>query len=288
MSNSSTKRGLGRGFDALMPADFDASLLLDSNDRIQKLTINSISPNPGQPRRHFDEAALDELAVSIKNFGVLQPIIVTPVSEGNYRIMAGERRWRASSRAGLTQIPAIVREPKEQEELEVSLIENVQRVDLSPIEQAVSIERLHQQFNMTYSAIAERMGKAVPTINNLVRLLQLPTAARKALEQSKISEGHARAILALKGNESNQQALLDLIISEGWSVRQAEQYAIGHRENKQKRGAKARVANETPATKRLGIALGRTVTLKRTAHGGRLEIHFKDDTDLDNLIDQLR
>ena len=171
-STNQKQKGLGRGLDSLMPTNFDSSLLLDKSDRVQKLFINKITPNPDQPRRQFDEQSLSELASSIKQYGVLQPIIVSPSGSDTYRITAGERRWRASQIAGLTQIPAIVREPQEMEELEIALIENVQRVDLSPIEQAVSIERLHQQFNTTYSEIASRMGKAVPTLNNLVRLLQ--------------------------------------------------------------------------------------------------------------------
>src|SRR5438132_1148248 len=139
-------KGLGRGLDTLIPNDFDNSLLLDSSERVQNLFVSSIKPNPDQPRRHFDTQALQELARSIKRFGILQPLIVTPKSKDEYTIIAGERRWRASQQAGLDKVPAIVREEKELAQLEISLIENVQRVDLSPLEQAVSIERLHQQF----------------------------------------------------------------------------------------------------------------------------------------------
>lgn len=284
----STQKGLGKGFDTLMPTGFDTSLLLDTHDRVQKLTIQDIVANPEQPRRVFDETALAELATSIKHYGVLQPIIVSPYEKG-YRIIAGERRWRAAQLAGLQQLPAIVREPKDLENLEIALIENVQRVDLNPIEQAISIERLHQQFNMTYTAIAERMGKAVSTLNNLVRLLQLPESAREALESGKISEGHARAILSLKGNTTAQANLLEAILKNGWSVRQAEQYAVsnkqGHRSNE---AATKRVAAQTPETKALGKQLGRAVSLRRTAKGGRLEIQFKDDDDLGALINQLK
>lgn len=273
-----------------MPTGFDTSLLLDSHDRVQKLVVTEVVANPEQPRKVFDDAALAELATSIKNYGVLQPIIVSPAKSGQgYMIIAGERRWRAAQQAGLKQIPAIIREPKDLENLEIALIENVQRVDLNPIEQAISIERLHQQFNMTYTAIAERMGKAVSTLNNLVRLLQLPEAAREALEAGTISEGHARAILSLKGNSTAQANLLDAILKNGWSVRQAEQYAVsnkqGHRTNE---AATKRVAAQTPETKALGKQLGRAVSLRRTAKGGRLEIQFKNDDDLSNLIKQLK
>ena len=289
-----TQKGLGKGFDSLMPTGFDTSLLLDSQDRVQKLSLEVVVANPDQPRRTFDEASLAELATSIKNYGVLQPIIVSPAGArqgagpASYMIVAGERRWRAAGLAGLTQIPAIIREPKDLENLEISLIENVQRVDLSPIEQAISIERLHQQFNMTYTAIAERMGKAVSTLNNLVRLLQLPEAAREALELGKISEGHARAILALKGDETAQNNLLQAILKDGWSVRQAERYAVGQKQgHRSNEAAIKRVAAQTPETTALGKHLGRTVSLKRTAKGGRLEIHFKTDDDLQELYKRL-
>lgn len=283
----SANKGLGKGFDTLMPAGFDTSLLLDSHDRVQKLSLDVVVANPDQPRRTFDEGALRELATSIKNYGVLQPIIVSPYKDG-YRIIAGERRWRAARTAGLRQIPAIVREAKDLEDLEIALIENVQRVDLSPIEQAISIERLHQQFNMTYTAIAERMGKAVSTLNNLVRLLQLPEAARDALEQGTITEGHARAILALKDEPDAQTDLLESIVKNGWSVRQAERFVIGQKQgHKTRQAAAQRVAAETPQTKALGKHLGHPVSLRRMAKGGRLEIAFSDDADLEELLRRL-
>ncbi len=167
-------RRLGRGFDALLPRNFDSSLLLDDADKIQKIDVTKIQPNKQQPRTHFDEEALSQLADSIKQYGVLQPLVVTSLSKGSYGIIAGERRWRAAQLAGLAKVPVIVRSSKELEQLEIALVENVQRVDLSPLEQAVSIERLHQQFSMSYEGIAKRLGKAPSTINNIVRLLQLP------------------------------------------------------------------------------------------------------------------
>jgi ParB family chromosome partitioning protein len=175
------KSGLGRGFDALIPKSVDTAVLFDDQDRVQKLDITVVVPNPHQPRQHFDEDALTQLAASIKQHGILQPLVVTPMGQGKFAIVAGERRWRAASQAGLTKVPAIVRTLKELEQLEIAIVENVQRVDLSPLEQAVSIERLHQQFSMTYEAIANRLGKASSTVNNIVRLLQLPVAARDAL-----------------------------------------------------------------------------------------------------------
>jgi ParB family chromosome partitioning protein len=252
------------------------------------LFISRVKPNPDQPRRHFDQNALNELAASLKQFGVLQPLIVSPQTDGNYRIIAGERRWRAAEIAGLTEVPAIIREPKEIEELEIALIENVQRVDLSPLEQAISIERLHQQFNLTYREIAGRLAKAETTVSNLVRLLQLPEDARQALAEGKISEGHARAILALKTTPELQTELLELIIKNTWSVRQAEQFVNTHKQGIVKEKAiKEHMATETAETKQISKKLQTPVSLRRTAKGGRLELHFKTDEELQNLLDLL-
>jgi ParB family chromosome partitioning protein len=281
-------KGLGKGFDVLIPGDFDASILVDKKDRIQNILITEIIPNKEQPRKQFDETALNELASSIAQYGVLQPLIVSPGKKGTYELIAGERRLRASKIAGLKQVPVIVRTSKELERLEIALIENVQRVDLSPLEQAVSIERLHQQFNMNYGDIAKRLGKAAPTVNNIVRLLGLPEAARKALEEKQITEGHARSILALKDNPQRQHRLLELIMGQGWSVRQAEQFVTAHKEGAETVAkAKAKTVTQTAETKQLSKHLHHPVSLKRTAKGGRLEIHFKNDQDLADLINRL-
>lgn len=285
---SKPKSGLGKGLDELIPTDFDTTLLMGVEDRVQNLFISAVAPNPEQPRRHFDQTALDQLAESIKRYGVLQPIIVSPKGEG-YIIVAGERRWRAAGQVGLEQIPAIVRNREELEQLEVALIENVQRVDLSPLEQAVSIERLHQQFNINYSEIAKRLGKAETTVSNIVRLLQLPPAARESLQTGNITEGHARAILALKNSPSSQADLLQNILKHGWSVRQAEQYVTSLKAGaKSKQQVTEKLATETDETKKLSKQFGTKVTIKRTAKGGRLELHFKSDEDLKELVAKLK
>jgi ParB family chromosome partitioning protein len=285
---SANPKGLGKGFDVLIPTNFDESILLDSKDRVQKLFISDIETNPEQPRRHFDETSLNELAASIKRYGILQPLIVSPGSDNKYQLVAGERRLRAAEKAGLKQVPAIVRKREELEQLEVALIENVQRVDLSPLEQAISIERLHQQFNISYKMIAERLGKALPTIHNTARLLQLPEDARAALRDQKITEGHARAILALKDDHSAQTDLLTHIIRSHWSVRQAEQFVTSYKlDSKNIQPAKSIVATESPETKKLAKSLSAKVTLRKTAKGGRLEIHYKDDQDLKRLLRKL-
>jgi ParB family chromosome partitioning protein len=281
------QRGLGTSFSSLIPEHFDENLLADESERVQKLAVGILTPNPDQPRTTFDEAALQELAESIKQYGIVQPLVASP-SGDKFQIIAGERRWRAAQIAGLKQVPVIVRTTKELEQLEIALIENVQRVDLSPLEQAVSIERLHQQFNSSYESIAKRLGKANSTIVNMVRLLQLPTAAKEALLQKKITEGHARQILALKNQPEKQAALLNAILTQGWSVRQAERYVTSLKEGVAEHSkAQARVQTETPATKALSKRLATPVHIKRMAHGGRLEITFKDDEHLQKLLQSL-
>lgn len=284
------KRGLGRGFETLLPQTFDKTLLLPNDDeRIQKLALDSVEADAGQPRRHFDASALQELANSITEHGVLLPLVVRSLGNKRYQIVAGERRWRAAKLAGLSTVPAIVRSLKELQQLEIALVENVQRVDLSPLEQAVSLHRLHDQFSVAYEVIAKRLGKAPSTVNNLVRLLQLPTAAHTALASRQISEGHARAILALKGQDKEQASLLQHIINQAWSVRQAERYVASLKAGvKEPAAVRQRVETETPATKALAKQLGAPVQVKRTAHGGRLEIIFKNDDELHKILAQLQ
>lgn len=283
-----SQKGLGRGFDTLLPSNFDDSILVDKNDRIQKLAPQQIKPNKHQPRASFNEQALAELADSIKRFGILQPLVVTPAEAADqYYLIAGERRWRAAQKAGLKNIPVIVRTSEELEQLEIALVENVQRVDLSALEQAKSIQRLHDQFNIDYEVIAKRLGKHPTTIINIVRLLGLPSEAQAALNDKKITEGHARAILALKEDEHKAQ-LLGLIIEKGWSVRQAEQYVIAHKQGaKTSQKAEQRIAIATPQTEKLSKIIKAPVTLKRLAKGGRLEIGFKNDRDLKRIIELL-
>lgn len=280
--------GLGRGFDSLIPTEVDRALLEDDSNRIQKLLITDVFPNADQPRKEFDQNALAELAESIRTHGVLQPIIVVQKNDKTYRIVAGERRYRASQLAGLDKIPVIVRTLTEMHELELALVENVQREDLSPYEQAIAIARLQQQFSLGYADIAKKLGKAETTVNNIVRLLQLPDDAIKALAQNKISEGHARQILALKDNPDMQAQLLKYIIDNNWSVRQAEQFVSAH-----KKGAatpvqaKKGIATQTPETKKLGTKLHTQVKIRRTAKGGDLLIHFTDDEDMARIIKSL-
>lgn len=282
-----TKTGLGRGLGSLIPDNFDSSLLAEPGERIQKLSIQKLVPNPSQPRTIFDDTALAELAASIKQFGIVQPLVASP--KGNdYIIIAGERRWRAAQLAGLKEVPVIVRTAKELERLEIALVENVQRVDLSALEQAISIERLHEQFNVPYSELSRRLGKASSTVNNIVRLLQLPKEAKQALRDQVISEGHARQILALKDLPERQAELLGLIQKHGWSVRQAENYVASVKGGDSKnKDARLRMSPETPETKQLAKRFGTPVNIRRTAKGGKIEIAFTSDEQLAQLLSDL-
>ena len=283
--STAKKSGLGRGFDSLIPQNFDKSLLLDDQERIQKIAVEDLEANPDQPRQHFDKQALEQLAESLKQYGVIQPLVVMPAKDNKYVLIAGERRWRAAQIAGLKKVPAVVRTSKDLERLEIAIVENVQRVDLSPLEQAVSIEKLHQQFNMTYEAVAKRLGKATSTVNNIVRLLQLPLDARDALHEKKISEGHARAILALKDLPEKQAELLASIIKHEWSVRQAESFVVSVKEGyKEVKATKERMQSETPGTKKLSKKIGAPVHIRRLAKGGKLEISFKSDEELEAVL----
>jgi ParB family chromosome partitioning protein len=272
------KQSLGRGFDTLIPPDFDKAIISEDKTRIQNLLIQDVRPNPSQPRRQFDETALAELAESIKTHGIMQPIIVTRSDKG-YQIVAGERRWRAAKQASLKEVPAIVRSLEELQQVELALIENIQRVDLSPLEQALAVYRLQHHFNLTVRDIAKKLGKAESTVTNISRLLQLPDAARDALASGAITEGHARSILALKGDEAKQSELLRCIQDNGWTVRQAEQFVIDTK--KQKQGVKT-IETQGLASG-LSTKLKTEVTIKHKAKGGQIIIAFQNDGDLERI-----
>ena len=290
MSALNSHNALGRGMGTLLSTDFDKSILLGESERIQKISIDFVAPNVNQPRKEFNTDSIGELAESIKVHGVLQPLIVAPIKgeKDKYSIIAGERRWRASKLAKLKTVPVIVRDEKEDTKLEIALIENIQRVNLSPLELAKSVNELHQNFDLTYDDIGKRLGKSGRTIANNVRLLQLPKEAIDALNSNKITEGHARSILSLNANPSAQRELLDTIIKKGWSVRQAERWVVAYKKlGADNKTAHERVKTENPYTKQLGKRIDAPVSIKRTARGGRLEIGFKNEDDLARIIKQL-
>lgn len=286
--SAKNQKGLGKGFDVLMPSGVGESLINRGEERVQKLFIDDLKPNPDQPRRTFDPVALNELADSIKQHGVLQPLLVSPSKNGGHVIIAGERRWRASKIAGVEKVPVIIRTAEELEQLELAMVENIQRVDLAPLEQAATISRLHELFHVSIEEISKRLGKAQSTVVNIMRLLQLPPAAQDALQNNKITEGHARSILALKDFPEQQEQLLQLIQKHGWTVRQAEQFVVATKTGaKTVDKAEKRTSDQTPETEMLSKILNREVSVKRMAKGGRLVIRFKTDDDLDKLVEQL-
>lgn len=288
--------GLGRGFESLIPTDildesFDPTAGGEQSSDLRHVKRTDIQANPDQPRRNFDEEALDELAASIREHGIVQPLIVTPAAGGGFQIVAGERRWRAAERAGLEKIPVIVRTLSQQHKLELALIENLQRRDLNALETATAYLKLHTQFSLTYEEIGQRVGgKAVSTISNMLRLLQLPDDAKLALVAGEISEGHARQILALD-DSSAQSDLLRLIVKEGWSVRKAEQFVVGYKKG-DRSGARQASAirntrEETTFTKQLAQRLALPVVQKNTAKGGQIIISYKSDEELEALQSKL-
>ena len=286
----SSKSGLGRGFGSLIPEDviqdeFDPTAAEDRRLSASKhLLIQDVVPNPDQPRRHFSAESIDDLAASVKEHGVIQPIVV--VKSGNkYQIIAGERRWRAAQASGLTKIPALVRQLSDQAQLEVALIENIQREDLSPLEMATAFLKLQEQFNLSAGDIGERVGKAASTVSNVKRLLKLPAPAKRALNELRISEQHARAILALDGEPQKQQELLDLILRHGWSATRAEQFVTAYKQGAATpTEAVRRTETVTPEAKQVSKKLNAPVTVRRMAKGkGRIIIEFKNDKDFDRI-----
>lgn len=274
-----TKTALGRGFEGLIPTNLDVEAVATPGEQIRQMDLSKIKPNPDQPRREFDEASLRELAASIKQHGIIQPLVVTPRGD-IFRIVAGERRFRAAGLAGLKKVPVIVRNHKELEELEIALVENVQRVDLSPLEQAVSIARLRDQFSLSPKDIAQKLGKAETTISNTMRLLQLPGPAVEALRKGQITEGHARAILALKADIELQQNLLNKIITQKLSVRAAEQFVRQSRSKKTSESAEDTISLQGPWRERVSIKRGRK-------NSGVLSIKYKDADELEDLKKRL-
>jgi ParB family transcriptional regulator, chromosome partitioning protein len=279
----SRRAGLGRGLDALIPGGTPPA------SGVSQLAIDAISPNPRQPRSHFDPEELRELAASIIEHGVLQPVIVTESDDpGRYVLVAGERRWLAARQAGLAHIPAILREANDQQRLELALIENVQRADLAPLETADAYRQLADDFGLSHEEIAAQVGKSRAAVTNTLRLLKLPEGVRAALAEGKISEGHARALLALPTPQA-QIAALQSIIAHDLNVRQSE--ALVRRltgERPAPAGKPAPAPEMTDLEHRLEDSLGTRVNLHRRSHGrGTLVIHFYSDEELDALIQRL-
>ena len=275
-------KGLGRGLGALMG---DVSLQSQEGGSVT-LPLAQIQPGLDQPRKHFDQDSLAELADSIREHGILQPLTVRRLSSGYYQIIAGERRWRAAKEAGLTTVPALIIEADDRKVMELALIENLQREDLNPVEEALGYETLIREYGLTQDGVARRMGKSRPAVANALRLLTLPPKARALLEEGKLSAGHARAVLAAPAPV--QEALAEQIVREGLSVRQAEQLA---KKLAAKKPPKARPAADPQAAlylrdaeKSLSGRLGRRVRILPGRKKGRVELEYYNEEDLEALL----
>jgi ParB family chromosome partitioning protein len=286
---SERQRGLGRGLSALL-GEAAAEVAADSPppSAPSDIPIELIRRNPDQPRRSFAEGDLDSLAASIREKGVLQPILIRPAPNGDgFQIVAGERRWRASQRAGLTAIPAVIRELDDRQVLEIAIIENVQRADLNPIEEALGYRALIERFGRTHEGLGEIVGKSRSHVANTLRLLSLPDGVRVHLEEGRLSAGHARALLTAE----NAEALADRIIAEGLSVRQTEALARGPVEKPARVGGRKETAERNPdiaALERdLSDSLGLKVELSDRDGKGQLTLRYGSLEQLDDLCRRL-
>lgn len=282
------KKGLGRGFSSLIPDDlldesFDPSAGDDNKvSDLRTIKLNLITADPDQPRRHFDESGLAELTASIAAHGVLQPIVVVPHKDGTYQIVAGERRYRASKAAGKTTIPALVRTLSAQHKLELSLIENIQRRDLNPLETATAYAKLRDQFNLTLEEIGTQVGgKSVSAISNTLRLLKLPHAVKEAVAKGELTEGQARPLIGV--NEATVNGLLPEIVKENWSARKIEEFVADARPVDTKVATKktpTRPLEHQALSKRFGT---RVITQQKASGAGKIVIEFKTPEDRERI-----
>jgi ParB family chromosome partitioning protein len=278
------RRALGRGLDALIPA-------AESRAGATEIPIAQVSPNPHQPRQTITEESLAELAASIREHGVIQPLVVTQVGN-EYQLIAGERRWRAAQLAGLVTVPAIIKETTPQQMLELALVENVQRADLNPLEEASAYRQLMDEFGLTQEEVAERVGKSRTAVANTVRLLRLPDDLKEALATGRISEGHARALLSLPTARLQRQALAT-IEKRGLNVRQTEDL-VRQMQAELEESADEKAVREPPlspqdrdAVEKFQARLGTKVNLVRGKKGGRLVIHFYSEEELQAIYEAI-
>ncbi|MBN1888773.1 MAG: ParB/RepB/Spo0J family partition protein [Thermoflexales bacterium] len=278
------KGGLGRGLGALIPGADEPS---DMTSGVNEVAIDAILPNPLQPRTAMDQAALEELAASIREHGLIQALIVTATSGGRYQLIAGERRWRAAQLAGLVRVPVVVKDVAPQQMLELALVENLQRADLSPLEEAAAYQHLIDEFGMTQEQVAERVSKTRVVVANTLRLLRLPELIKASLAEGRISEGHARALLGLATEEQQLRALA-VVTRQALSVRQTEELVRRWLAEPKTQIKKVTASAELRAVeKRFQEALGTRVELARSRKGGRIVIHYYSDEEFDALYHRL-
>jgi len=284
------RTGLGKGLESLIPTGGKTPPPVSTSSHVggvQQVPVESIQPNPRQPRIHFKEEDLAELAASIREHGVIQPLIVTPKSDGTFILIAGERRWQASQKAGLRTVPVITREANNQEMLEVALIENVQRADLNSMEEAEAYRQLVEEFGLSHEAVAKRVGKSRVAVTNTLRLLGLADVVKQALMDGRLTEGHARALLALSTQKA-QASAMQTVINLSLSVRQTEELIrklAGQKPVKAKKTGKNADVNDVE--QRLQNSLGTKVALKHGAKGGTVTIYYYSGEELDALLEKL-
>ena len=277
------KSGLGKGLEAL----FLDNSTENQSGSVTQLNLNEIEPNREQPRKHFDEAALNELSESIAMHGVIQPLLVRPISDGGYQLIAGERRWRASRMAGLTQVPVVIREMTDSEAMELALIENLQREDLNPVEEAEGFKLLMDTYSLTQEQAAERVGKSRPAVANALRLLSLPVKVIALLKEGKLSSGHARALLPLK-DEKTMLLLCKEIEEKDLSVRETERAVknlLSEKKEKKEKTPRKRDPYYDECELSIREALGRRASIN-LAKGdkGTIEIEFFGKDDLKKIL----
>jgi ParB family transcriptional regulator, chromosome partitioning protein len=275
------ERGIGRGLAAILPD----SALTGAGPELRDVPVALIRPNPNQPRKRFDPESITALARSIADAGLVQPLILRPLADGRFELIAGERRWRAAQEAGLETVPALVRDEDEARRLQTALIENVAREDLNPVDQARACAALVEELGLTKEELARRLSRSRVAISNLIRLLDLPDAALELLEAGELTEGHGRAILRAKGASARTE-LARRAAAEGWSVRETEQRAKGD----EKRDPTVVVhpdqeAALSQAEEQLERALGTGIRVRSARKGIRAELHFDD---LDSLLEFAR
>jgi ParB family transcriptional regulator, chromosome partitioning protein len=278
------RKALGRGLGALLgTSELDV-------EQLREIDIDQILPNSQQPRKNFDEESLEELADSIRQHGVVQPIVVRALEDGFFQLIAGERRWRASQRAGLTRVPAVIRQAGEHDTLEIALIENLQRQDLNPLEEAQAYERLIVEFGLTQDEVARRVGKNRATVANMLRLLKLPDEVQQWLRDNKLSTGHAKALLSL----SQPDAILDAarkVIQGSLSVRHTEmlvgRIAKGESQNSESAAADVVDPNVKAAIRALEQVVGTKVDIHESGGKGKIEIHFYSFEEMNRLYEGL-
>ena len=288
--SAAKKRGLGRGLDVLLGGNDEPGKpsVLEQEGELRHLPIQQIQPGKYQPRRHWNDEALDELAASIRAQGLIQPVVVRAIGKNQYELIAGERRWRAAQRAGLLRVPVVVRDVSEEMALEMTLVENLQREDLNPIEQAHAFQRLIDEFHLTQEQVAERTGKDRATIANAVRLLKLEEPIQELLEEGRITAGHARALLAVADSQT-RLTIARKVARGGMTVRQVERLATRSSKPHVSAPTFSADANTKAALEELQREYGTRVHMhpRQGSKPGQLVFEYYDDSDLARLYDQL-